>query len=92
MSAGGKGGFFSVLMFVGIVGALLVSGWQALTWLMTSVWKPISVLSALNWLHIPWAVSTGSWYGLHQLLANTSLALALLGVAVLSFLAFALFD
>ena len=92
MSAGGKGKFFSVLMFVGVAGALLVSGWQALTWLMTSVWKPISVLTALNWLHLPWAASPGAWYGVHQLLGNTPLALALLGVVVLSFLAFALFD
>lgn len=92
MAQSRKGAFFSVLMAAGILGALFVFGWQALTWLMTSVWKPISVLTALNWLHVPWAVFSGSWYGLHQMLGNTPLALALLGVAVLSFLAFVLFD
>jgi hypothetical protein len=59
---------------------------------MTEVWKPISVLTALIWLHIPWAVSPGSWYGFYQFLGNTPLAVALLGVGVLSFIAFALLD
>jgi hypothetical protein len=92
MSQGRKGKFFGVVIFVGIAGALSVFGWQALTWLMTSVWKPISVLTALNSLHIPWAVSPGSWYGLYQWLANTPLALALLTVGVLGFVAFVVFD
>jgi len=85
-----KGGFFSLLFFAGTGAALGVSGWQALTWLMTSVWKPISVLTALNWLHVRWAVSPGSWSDLHQFLGNTPLAGALLVAAALSFVAYAL--
>ena len=93
MSQDGRGkNFFGVVIFIGIGGALCVFGWQALTWLMTSVWKPISVLTALNWLHIRWSVFPDSWYGLHQLLGNTPLAVALLGVGVLGFIAFVVFD
>jgi hypothetical protein len=81
-----------LLIVVGIGGALLVFGWQALTWLMTEVWKPISVLTALGWLHIPGAVSPAGWYGFYQFLGNAPLAAALLGVGVLSLMAFALLD
>jgi len=90
MSAERKGGFFSLLFFAGTGAALGVFGWQALTWLMTSVWKPISVLTALHWLHVRWAVSPGRWSDLHQFLGNTPLAAALLAVAALSFLAYTL--
>jgi hypothetical protein len=83
---------FGFLIFAGIGGALLVSGWQALTWLTTEVSRPVSVLSALVWLHMPWAVLPSSWQGLHQLLGNTPLAVALLGIALLSFVAYALLD
>jgi hypothetical protein len=85
-----KGGFFNVFFFADLGAALGVFGWQALTWLMTSVWKPISVLTALNWLHVRWAVSPGSWADLHQFLGNIPLAIALLAVAAASFVAYAL--
>jgi hypothetical protein len=87
-----KGGFFSLLFFAGTGAALGVLGWQGLTWLMTSVWKPISVLTALNWLHVRWAVSPGGWADLHQFLGNTPLAAALLAVAVLGLLVYALLN
>jgi hypothetical protein len=85
-----KGGFFSLLFFAGTGAALGVLGWQGLTWLMTSVWKPISVLTALNWLHVRWAVSPTLWPELHRFLGNTPLTVALLAVAVLSLIAYAL--
>jgi hypothetical protein len=90
--AGGRKKIFGSMIFVGIGGALCVLGWQALTWLMTSVWKPISVLTALNWLHMRWSVFPDSGSGLHQLLGTTPLAVALLGLGVLGFLAFVVFD
>ena len=87
-----KGGVLSFGFFACACAALLVFGWQGLTWLMTSVWKPVSVLTALNWMHVRWALAPGGWAELHQFLGHTPLALALLAVAGLSFLAYALIN
>src|SRR5262249_47589748 len=84
-----RGGFFSAAFFVCLGAGLLVFGWQALTWLTKSTWKPVTVLDALNWLHIRWAVSPGNWADLHQVLAHAPLSLALLGVAGVCFLIYA---
>jgi hypothetical protein len=74
-------------------GALCVFGWQGLTWLTASTWKPVTVLSALHWLHVRWALSPGgAWPELHQLLGHTPLALALLGVAGVCFLVYAVLN
>jgi hypothetical protein len=43
-------------------------------------------------MHVRWAIAPGSWADLHQLLGNTPLALALLALAGLSFLAYALIN
>ena len=87
-----RGGFFSTAFFVSLGAGLLVLGWQGLTWITTSTWKPVTVLQALDWLHVRWAVSPGSFAELHQLLAHTPLALALMGVAGLCLLVYALLN
>ena len=87
-----RGGFFSAAFFVCLGAGLCVFGWQALTWLTKSAWKPLTVLDALNWMHLRWAVSPGSWAELHQVLAHTPLALALLGVAGVCFLVYAVLN
>lgn len=87
-----RGGFFSAAFFVCLGAALCVFGWQGLTWLTTSTWKPLTVLSALNWLHVRWALSPGAWPELHQMLGQTPLALALLGVAGVCFLVYAVLN
>ena len=87
-----RGGFFSAAFFVSLAAGLLVFGWQALTWITTSTWKPVTVLNAIGWLHVRWAVSPGSWADLHQMLSHTPLALALLGVAGVSFLIYAVLN
>jgi hypothetical protein len=87
-----KGGLLSFGGFACTGAAALVFGWQGLTWLMTSVWKPLSVLTALNWMHVRWAIAPGSWADLHQFLGHTPLALALLAAAGLSFLVYALIN
>jgi hypothetical protein len=87
-----RGGLLSFGGFACIGAAALVFGWQGLTWLMTSVWKQVSVITALNWLHVRWAVSPGTWSDLHQFLGNTPLALALLAVAALCFVVYALLN
>jgi len=89
MRAERRGGFFSMAFFVCLGAGLLVFGWQALTWLTKSTWKPLTVLDALSWLHVRWAVSPGSWAELHQVLANAPLSLALLGVGGVCFLVYA---
>jgi hypothetical protein len=87
-----RGGFFSGAFFVFLGAGLCVFGWQALIWITTSTWKPITVLDALSWLHLRWAVSPRGWAELHQVLANTPLALALLGVAGVCFLVYAVLN
>ena len=87
-----KGGLLSFAGFACTGAAALVFGWQGLTWLMTSAWKPVSVLTALNWMHVRWALAPGSWADLHQFLGNTPLALALLAAAGLGFLVYALIN
>jgi hypothetical protein len=84
-----RGDFFSAAFLVSLGAAFCVFGWQGLSWLTTSTWKPITVLNALNWLHVRWAVSPTIWPELHQMLGHTPLALALLGVAGLCFLVYA---
>jgi len=81
-----RGGFFSAAFFACLGAALCVFGWQCLTWLTTSTWKPLSVLSALNWMHVRWALSPSVWSELHHVLGQTPLTLALLGVAGVCFL------
>ena len=87
-----RGGFFSAAFFATLGAGLCVFGWQGLTWLTTSTWKPISVLSTLHWVQLRWAVSPTIWPELHQLLSHTPLALALLGVAGVCFLFYALLN
>ena len=87
-----RGGFFSAAFLVSLAAALLVFGWQGLTWLMTSTWKPVTVLAALSWMHVRWAVSPTALPELHQFLAHMPLALALLGVAGICFLVYALLN
>jgi hypothetical protein len=87
-----RGGFFGTAFFVCLGAGLLVLGWQALTWLTRSTWKPLTVLDVLNWLHIRWAISPGSWAELHQMLAHAPLSLSLLGVAGVCFLLYAVLN
>jgi hypothetical protein len=87
-----RAGFLSAAFFASVAAALGVFGWQGLTWLTTSTWKPVSVLTALNWLHVRWALSPGAWPELHHMLGHTPLALALLGVAGVCFLLYALLN
>jgi len=87
-----RAGFFSAAFFASMAAALCIFGWQSLTWLTTSTWKPVTVLSALTWLHVRWAFSPGAWPELHHILAQTPLGLALLGVAGVCFLVYALLN
>lgn len=84
-----RGGFFSAAFFVSLGAGLCVFGWQGLVWLTTSTWKPVTVLAVLAWMHVRWALAPTIWPELHQLLAHTPLALALLGVAGVCFLVYA---
>lgn len=81
-----RGRFFSAAFFASLVAGLLVLGWQGLTWLTTSTWRPLTVLDVLIWMHIRWAVSPGNWADLHQMLAHAPLSLALIGVGGVCFL------
>jgi hypothetical protein len=92
MTGDRKGAVLSFSFLACTGAALLVFAWQGLTWLMTSAWKPVSVLTALDWMHVRWALAPGGWAELHQFLGHTPLALALLALAGLSFLVYALIN
>jgi hypothetical protein len=58
-----------------ILGGLVVG--EVWMWFESSVWTDISVVTALQWLGVSWAVSPRSWSELHQVLNLIPLALAL---------------
>lgn len=73
----------SVLFLIaGLVLGIGMIAWQAITWLESAVWRPVSVLAPLKWLGIPWAVSPTDWFALHKALDFIPLpiTLAIIGV------------
>jgi hypothetical protein len=76
------------LLVAGLGGGFLVLVHQALGWFQTDVWRPVSVLSGLQWLHVRWAVVPQGWQGVHEFLGHVPLGLALPVVGLLGALAF----
>ena len=66
-----------LVLTAGILGGLVVGSWQVWMWFESSVWTDISVVTALQWLGVSWAVSPRSWSDLHPVLNLIPLALAL---------------
>jgi hypothetical protein len=75
------------LLIAGLGGGFLVLVYQALGWFKTDVWTSVSVLTALQWLQIRWAVLPREWHGLHDFLSNLPLVIALPAVGLLGAIA-----
>ena len=73
-----------LLMMMSAFGLL---GWQVYEYLRYSQWPSISIITALEWMKIGWALNPTDWIGLHNILSKTALSLAmfLLGFLVLFF-------
>ena len=73
-----------IFVLILIFGGIAVFGWQIYEYLRFSIWPAVSIISALVWMDIAWAVYPTDWIGLHNILGKISLALALevLGVLI----------
>ena len=75
------------LLIAGLGGGFLVLVYQALGWFRTDVWTSVSVLTGLQWLQIRWALLPQVWHGLHNVLSNIPLVIALPLVGLLGVIA-----
>ena len=62
-----------ILALGALAGALVFAG-QIFLYLKAGTWISISVLQALQWAKLGWAISPTDWLGAHQLLENLPLA------------------
>jgi hypothetical protein len=69
---------------LGLLGALSIWFYQIFTFLRSGDWAPISVVTALGWLKIEWALFPTQWLGAHKILDFLPLSLFSLGFAVIS--------
>jgi len=77
---------------LGFFGALGIWGWQILRYLKVGEWPSLSVIDVMRSLKIEWAYAPDAWIGVHKILNECPLALALIGVAVASMWAFSAAD
>jgi hypothetical protein len=71
-------GWLGSLFFVaGFLGGLGVLGWQVFMWLKSSAWTDLSVVHGLQWLEVSWAMNPTDWLGVHEVLNDFPLAIAL---------------
>lgn len=59
-----------------IFGGVGVIGWQVYEYLRYSIWNPVSVVAALQWMKIQWASNPTDWIGLFNILTMIPLSLA----------------
>lgn len=63
----------SALMLCG----LCVLGWQIYDYLRFNFWTPISIITALEWMKVGWAMYPNDWVGLHNILLKTPLSITM---------------
>ena len=61
-----------------LLGGLCVFGWQAYQYLRFNEWISISIISALEWMNIRWALYPVDWTGLHSILKAIPLSVTML--------------
>lgn len=72
----------------GVLGGAVALAHQSYQWLRFSYWEPLSVITALRWLEVPWALRPQDWFGLHKLLDGIPLfvGLPVVGLVIAGFL------
>jgi hypothetical protein len=80
----GSSALAAVLFTAGVGGGFLVLVYQALGWFKTSIWTSVSVVTGLQWLGVRWAIGPREWRGLHEVLANVPLTIALPVIGLLA--------
>jgi hypothetical protein len=66
-----------ILLPVGLV------GWQIYHYLRHDIWNSVSVVSALQWSGVKWAIAPTDWLGLHRILEWMPLSLAFVVIGIL---------
>ena len=61
---------------LGVFAALGVLGWQALAWMMTGEWPTLTLMTGLASFGVEWASYPNSWIGIHNLLKQVPLTVA----------------
>ena len=61
---------------LGLFAAIGILGWQALAWLKTGDWHALTLMSGLAAFGVEWACSPESWIGIHNLLKEIPLTVA----------------
>jgi hypothetical protein len=84
MSHGSVGITSLVVLLAGLGGGAVVFILQAVRWLQTETWTPVSIVTGLQWLHVKWAFVPKHWHELHEFLDKLPLALVLGVVGIIS--------
>jgi hypothetical protein len=80
-TATAQGSPFDVLFPLAGIALLVAIGvvaWQIYTYLRVGAWPSLSVVTALQWLTIEWALFPRDWLGVHNVLSAFPLSLAIL--------------
>ena len=80
----GSSALAALLFVAGAGGGFLVFVHQALGWFKSSIWTSVSVVTGLQWLGVRWAIGPQEWRGVHEVLGNVPLAIALPVIGVVA--------
>jgi hypothetical protein len=65
------------------VSGFCLLGWQVYEYLRYNYWPPVSVITALEWMKISWALNPSDWIGIYNILSKTALSLAMFVIGFL---------
>ena len=69
---------------LGLLGAISIWMYQVFSFLRFGQWMPISVLTALSWLEVEWAIFPNQWLGVYKVLDFLPLSLVSIIFAAIS--------
>jgi hypothetical protein len=73
-----NGDFKFIAAMALILGGVAVFGWQVYAYLRHNIWTPVSVIVALQWMEIRWAINPSDWFGLYNILVKMPLSLTMM--------------